>query len=83
MPKFYTIAPTGTVEDWGQGPNHGAAPDAETDPKKHIRFGIIEKGILLTDDADDGTKLSNSTCTVTLITDTDKINALKTKYKYS
>lgn len=83
MPKFYTVALTGTKESWGFGPNHQADPDGEADPKKHIRFDLPEKGILITKDEDDGTKLSNTTCTVTLITDTDKINELKTKYKYS
>ena len=84
MAKFYEISLTGEKETWGCGLNHQASPNAETDATKHLGgWETPEPGILLTADDQDGTVLGNTTCTVTLITDEDKINKLKTKYKYS
>ena len=81
MAKFYEIALTGVKESWGVGLNHQAAPNAETDPTKLLtKWATPENGILQTADDQDGTVLANTTCTVTLITDTDKINKLKAKY---
>ncbi len=81
MAKFYEYALTGVKETWGVGLNHEAPPNPETDPLKRLAgWHTPENGILQTDDDVDGTVLGNTTCTVTLITDADKLKKLNAKY---
>ena len=69
--KFYKYALTGTVESWGAGLS-------EIDPTKQVAYICLDaEGYLLAVDNFDPANYTNSTCTLTEITDATELAACK------
>tara|TARA_S200000501_G_scaffold142684_1_gene134725 strand:+ start:831 stop:1082 length:252 start_codon:yes stop_codon:yes gene_type:complete len=69
--KFYKYALTGKAEAWGAGLS-------EIDPTKQVAYVCLDTdGYLLAVDGFDPTNYTNSTCTLTEITDSTELAACK------
>ena len=72
--KIYKYAETGKTEDWGVG---------LSDPGGSKKWEKIGPDIVIAEKDFDPTKIVNSTCTLTEITDATELAAVKTTWKIS
>jgi len=72
--KIYKYAETGKTEDWGVG---------LTDINGGKKWERIGPDVVIAESGFDPTKIVNTTCTLTEITDADELAAVKTKWNIS
>ena len=70
--KFYKYALTGKTEAWGSGLS-------SKDPaKNNVRYNLLDiEGYLVTVDGFDPSNFTNTTCTLTEITDAEELKTCK------